>query len=73
MAVSLKLTLVLALVVVLALSLGHNLWAISFTRSQVIIRAFASITPFLLLSISFDFVQGILSGLYVNRIAFIYY
>ncbi|KAL0301194.1 UNVERIFIED_CONTAM: protein DETOXIFICATION 18 [Sesamum radiatum] len=62
MAVTLKLTIFLALLVVLALSLGHNLWAGSFSDSPVIIDAFASMTPLLVASILCDFVQGILSG-----------
>ncbi|KAG6421368.1 hypothetical protein SASPL_117919 [Salvia splendens] len=62
MHVTLKLTVILALAVVLALSLGHNLWASAFSSSPVIIQAFASMTPFLVVSILCDFVQGILSG-----------
>ncbi|XP_011098287.1 protein DETOXIFICATION 18-like [Sesamum indicum] len=62
MAVTLKLTVFLAVLVVLALSLGHNLWAGSFSDSPVIIDAFASMTPLLVASILCDFVQGILSG-----------
>ncbi|XP_057797405.1 protein DETOXIFICATION 19-like [Salvia miltiorrhiza] len=62
MRVTLKLTVVLSLAVVLALALGHNLWASSFSSSPVIIDAFASMTPFLVVSILCDFVQGILSG-----------
>ncbi|KAL8505811.1 hypothetical protein ACS0TY_016873 [Phlomoides rotata] len=60
--VTLKLTVILALLVVAALSLGHNLWAGAFSDSPVIISAFASMTPLLVASISCDFVQGILSG-----------
>ncbi|KAL0406790.1 UNVERIFIED_CONTAM: protein DETOXIFICATION 18 [Sesamum latifolium] len=63
MAVTLKLTVFLALLVVLALSLGHNLWAGSFSDSPVIIDAFDSMIPLLVASISCDFVQGILSGM----------
>ncbi|KAL6554231.1 hypothetical protein OROMI_019904 [Orobanche minor] len=62
MAVTLKLTVLLALCVVLGLSLGHNLWASSFSGSPVIIKAYASMTPLLVVSISCDFVQGTLSG-----------
>ncbi|GFP79668.1 mate efflux family protein alf5 [Phtheirospermum japonicum] len=51
MAVSLKLTTLLALCVVLALSFGHNLWAGSFSDSPAIINAYASLTPFLVLSL----------------------
>ncbi|XP_020554420.1 protein DETOXIFICATION 18 isoform X2 [Sesamum indicum] len=62
MSVTLKLTVFLALLVVLSLSLGHNLWAGSFSDSPVIIDVFDSMTPLLVASISCDFVQGILSG-----------
>lgn len=63
MGVTLKLTVLLAVIVVAGLSFGHNLWAGSFSDSPVIISAFASMTPLLVASISCDFVQGILSGL----------
>ncbi|KAK4487226.1 hypothetical protein RD792_006546 [Penstemon davidsonii] len=62
MTVTLKLTVVLAIFVVTALGFGHNLWASSFSDSPVIINAYASMTPLLVLSISVDFVQAILSG-----------
>ncbi|KAI3466099.1 hypothetical protein Pfo_022762 [Paulownia fortunei] len=62
MGVTLKLTVLLALLVVSALSFGHNLWAGAFSGSTVIINAFASMTPLLVASILCDFVQGILSG-----------
>lgn len=62
MIVSLKLCVLLGLVVVLALAFGHNIWAGFFSDSSVIIRQFALMTPLLVVSILFDFVQGILSG-----------
>ncbi|PIN00539.1 putative membrane protein, predicted efflux pump [Handroanthus impetiginosus] len=62
MGVTLKLTVILAAIVVVSLFLGHNLWAGSFSDSPVIIYAFASMTPLLVVSILCDFVQGILSG-----------
>ncbi|PIN03768.1 putative membrane protein, predicted efflux pump [Handroanthus impetiginosus] len=62
MGVTLKLTVILAAIVVVTLYLGHNLWAGSFSDSPVIINAFASMTPLLVVSILCDFVQGILSG-----------
>ncbi|TYJ39059.1 hypothetical protein E1A91_A04G039800v1 [Gossypium mustelinum] len=62
MAVSLKLSILLALIVVVALAFGHNIWAAFFTNTASIINQFASITPFLLISISIDSFQGILSG-----------
>lgn len=62
MIVTLKITIFMALCTVLALYFGHNLWAGSFSDSPVIIDAFATMTPLLLISLSCDFVQGILSG-----------
>lgn len=62
MTVTLKLTVLVAACVIIALAFGHSLWASSFSSSAVIIDAFASMTPFLLASILCDFVQGILSG-----------
>ncbi|KAG8492368.1 hypothetical protein CXB51_009633 [Gossypium anomalum] len=62
MAVSLKLSILLALIVVVALAFGHNIWAAFFTNTASIINQFASITPFLLISIAIDSFQGILSG-----------
>lgn len=63
MAVTLKLSLFLALIVVLALGFGHNIWAGLFSDSSTVIESFASLTPFLLISIVFDSIQGVLSGL----------
>ncbi|KAK2968432.1 hypothetical protein RJ640_004438 [Escallonia rubra] len=62
MGVTLKLSILLALLVVLALGLGHNIWSGFFSSSSVIIEKFASMTPLLLVSILFDSVQGVLSG-----------
>lgn len=62
MAVTLKLSIFLALIVVLALAFGHNIWASFFSDSSEIIKQFASLTPLLAISIMFDSVQGVLSG-----------
>ncbi|XP_027170852.1 protein DETOXIFICATION 18-like [Coffea eugenioides] len=62
MIVTLKLTVVFGLIVVSALYLGRNIWAGFFSSSSVIISKFASLTPLLVISILFDFIQGILSG-----------
>ncbi|KAM1808166.1 hypothetical protein ACFX11_031083 [Malus domestica] len=62
MAVTLKLSILLALIVDLALAFGHNLWAGAFSDSSAIIKLFASMTPLLLISILADSVQGVLSG-----------
>lgn len=60
--VTLKLSILLAIVVDIALGFGHNAWAGLFSDSTEIIHKFASMTPLLLISFVFDFVQGILSG-----------
>ncbi|CAK9182992.1 unnamed protein product [Ilex paraguariensis] len=62
MAVSVKLSILLGLVVVLALAFGHDIWAGSFSNSPVIIQGYASMTPLLVISIMFDSIQGVLSG-----------
>ncbi|KAK9265772.1 hypothetical protein L1049_003390 [Liquidambar formosana] len=62
MAVTLKLSLLLALTVVLTLAFGHNIWASFFSDSTEIIKEFSSMTPLLAISIVFDSVQGVLSG-----------
>nr|XP_016511308.1 PREDICTED: protein DETOXIFICATION 18-like isoform X2 [Nicotiana tabacum] len=60
--VTLKLSILLAIVVDIALGFGHNAWAGLFSDSTEIIHKFASMTPLLLISFVFDFIQGILSG-----------
>ena len=62
MAVSIKLSVLLALTVVLALGFGHNIWAGFFSNSNEIIQEFSSMTPLLAISIISDSVQGVLSG-----------
>ncbi|XP_004296523.1 PREDICTED: MATE efflux family protein LAL5-like isoform X2 [Fragaria vesca subsp. vesca] len=62
MAVTLKLSVLLGVLVVLALALGHNIWAGFFSDSTTIIKQFAYMTPFLAISIMLDSVQGVLSG-----------
>ena len=60
--VTLKLSLFLGLTVVWALSLGHNAWAGFFSDSPKVVEKFASLTPFLVVSITIDSIQGVLSG-----------
>ncbi|KAF3651305.1 MATE efflux family protein LAL5 [Capsicum annuum] len=62
MFVTLKLSVVLAIAVDLALLFGHNVWASLFGDNAEIIKEFDSMTPFLLISFMFDFIQGIVSG-----------
>ncbi|XP_010327132.2 protein DETOXIFICATION 18 [Solanum lycopersicum] len=62
MVVTLKLSILLALIVDLVLFFGHNVWAGLFSDSTEIINKFATMTPLLLISFVFDFFQGVLSG-----------
>ncbi|PON88947.1 Multi antimicrobial extrusion protein [Trema orientale] len=62
MAVALKLSILLAMIIILALGLGHNIWVGFFSDSSVIIESFASMTPLLAISIILDSIQGVLSG-----------
>lgn len=62
MFVTLKLSVILAVIIVVALGFGHHLWSGLFSDSTTIIKAFASITPLLAMSITVDTFQGILSG-----------
>ncbi|MQM06396.1 hypothetical protein Taro_039219 [Colocasia esculenta] len=61
-AVTLKLSILLALTIVLLLIFGHDIWASSFSDSRVIMEEFASMTPLLAISILLDSAQGVLSG-----------
>ncbi|PON40074.1 Multi antimicrobial extrusion protein [Parasponia andersonii] len=81
MLVTLKLCGLLAIIIVLALGFGHNIWAGCFSDSSTIIKSFASMTPLLVISIILDSFQGVLSGVargcgwqhiavYVNLAAF---
>ncbi|XP_042395092.1 protein DETOXIFICATION 18-like [Zingiber officinale] len=60
--VTLKLAVFLGVTIVLLLAFGHDLWAKLFSESDDIIRAFASMTPLLTVSIVLDSAQGVLSG-----------
>ncbi|CAN4117671.1 unnamed protein product [Withania somnifera] len=62
MFITLKLSILLAIAVDLVLFFGHNVWASLFSDSAEIINKFAAMTPLLLISFVFDFIQGILSG-----------
>ncbi|KAL9236429.1 hypothetical protein vseg_011102 [Gypsophila vaccaria] len=62
MGVTLKLSIVLAALVVTVLGFGHDYWAGLYSDSTEIIIAFATMTPLLCISIFFDSIQGILSG-----------
>ncbi|GKV38309.1 hypothetical protein SLEP1_g46233 [Rubroshorea leprosula] len=62
MAVTLRLSVLLALAFILTLAFGHNIWASFFSDSSSIINEFAAMTPFLAISIALDSIQGVLSG-----------
>ncbi|KAK8620455.1 hypothetical protein V6N13_066933 [Hibiscus sabdariffa] len=62
MAVALMLSVLIALVVVLTLVLGHDIWAGFFSDSHSIIKKFAEMIPLLVVSIAIDAVQGVLQG-----------
>ncbi|KAJ6979899.1 protein DETOXIFICATION 18-like [Populus alba x Populus x berolinensis] len=62
MAMTLKLSVLLALLIVLALATGHDIWAGFFTDDLSIIKAFASMTPFLAISIALDAFQVVFTG-----------
>uniref|UniRef100_A0A7N0T1Y9 Protein DETOXIFICATION n=1 Tax=Kalanchoe fedtschenkoi TaxID=63787 RepID=A0A7N0T1Y9_KALFE len=62
MGVSLQLSVSLAVVVVIGLAGGHNVWAGFFSDEADIISAFASMTPLLTVSILLDSIQGVISG-----------
>ncbi|KAI3964658.1 hypothetical protein MKX01_020475 [Papaver californicum] len=61
-AVTLKLSVLLALMVIVSLLFGHDLWASAFSDIPDIRREFANMTPLLAISILFDSAQGVLSG-----------
>ncbi|KAK8503618.1 hypothetical protein V6N12_024790 [Hibiscus sabdariffa] len=62
MAMALKLSTILTLAVGLTLAFGHNVWATFFTDSSLVVHQFASFVPLLVVSITFDSFQGILSA-----------
>lgn len=62
MGVTLKLSIMLTSIILLALGFGHNVWAAFFSDSTLIMSAFASMTPLVCISIFLDSIQGILSG-----------
>ncbi|CAN8268665.1 unnamed protein product [Cochlearia groenlandica] len=60
--VTVKLSLGLAFGVVIALLIGHDAWVGLFSNSHVIKQEFATLRFFLVASITFDSIQGVLSG-----------
>ncbi|XP_057535835.1 protein DETOXIFICATION 18-like isoform X1 [Amaranthus tricolor] len=62
MGVTLKLSIMLTAIILLALGFGHDVWAAFFSDSTLMMSAFASMTPFVCISIFLDSIQGILSA-----------
>ncbi|KAL5714073.1 hypothetical protein ACHQM5_016082 [Ranunculus cassubicifolius] len=60
--VTLKLTILVVFVVMLLLLFGRNIWASTFSENPVIKKGFTLLSPFLVISILFDTIQGVLSG-----------
>ncbi|CAM8946533.1 unnamed protein product [Rhodiola kirilowii] len=60
--VALQISVSLGILVVILLAVGHNIWAGFFSDSSEIIKAFALMTPFLVISIVLDSIQGVISG-----------
>lgn len=71
--VSVKLSLVLALGVVIVLLVGHDGWVGLFSNSHVIKEEFASLRFFLAASITLDSIQGVLSGERSKKIFLFYF
>lgn len=62
MKVTLKLSILLAIVETLFLAFGHSTWAGFFSDSPSIIKEFSSMTPLLAISLAIDSIQGAISG-----------
>uniref|UniRef100_A0A803N4F9 Uncharacterized protein n=1 Tax=Chenopodium quinoa TaxID=63459 RepID=A0A803N4F9_CHEQI len=62
MGVTIKLSILLAMIISLALGLGRYIWGSFFSDNASIIKAFAALTPWICLSILLDSIQGVLSG-----------
>ncbi|KAK8620435.1 hypothetical protein V6N13_066913 [Hibiscus sabdariffa] len=60
--VSLKLSILVAVAMVLTLLSGHDIWPGFFSDSHSIIKKFTDMMPLLVISIAIDTVQGVLSG-----------
>ncbi|KAK8620434.1 hypothetical protein V6N13_066912 [Hibiscus sabdariffa] len=62
MAVTLKLSILLAVAMALTLLLGHDIWVGFFSDSHSIIKKITDMTPWVVISIAIDTIQGIFSG-----------
>ena len=63
---SLKLSFLLAVILVLAVGFGHKTWVGFFSDSLDIIKQFTSMISLLLISIFIDSVQGVISGMNIT-------
>lgn len=68
MFVSLKLSIILAVLSVLTITFGHDIWVGFFTENPLMIENFAKMTPFLAASIAIDVIQCVLSGSKFNQL-----
>lgn len=62
--VTLKLSILLALKIILGLAFGHDTWVGFFGGNHELKKAFASLTPLLGISIAINSIQVVLSGSY---------
>lgn len=70
MTVTLKLAVILALLVVLPLAFGHNIWPGFFSKIPELKKDFAPMKYFLIISLILDVMQAVLSGL--SKIVYAY-
>ncbi|XVF84305.1 hypothetical protein PTKIN_Ptkin17bG0026100 [Pterospermum kingtungense] len=62
MCVSLKLSIILAVIAVFTITFGHAIWVGFFTESPPMIEKFANMAPLIAGSIAIDIIQCVLSG-----------
>lgn len=62
MTLALKLSGFVAFVLGLALAIGHNFWAGLFSGNPEIVKEFASMTPFVAVSVIVEPLQGVVLG-----------
>ena len=67
---TLKLSVLLPLLVVLALAFGHNTWSSFFINNITIMDEFSSMVPFLAISITLDSMQDAISGSVLKKTFF---
>lgn len=70
MTVALKLSGFLAFLLGLALAIGHNFWAGLFGGTPEIVKAFASMTPLVAVSVILEPLQGVVLGIKKTLVPF---